>query len=173
VFLGLGLTLVLSAFSIFFCRSGAKEGTSSLTRFFLVALRLSIGWHFFVEGMDKLHNPSWSSEAYLREATGPLAPKFREMAGDRLLDRVSLADGQKSPPELEIEWNAYLGAVVRFYELDADQAKQATAVLDQTKEHVKAWLTTEKRPVAIVADYPPPLVEEMTMEKRLKLYRAL
>src|SRR5438105_13773954 len=116
---GLTLTLILATISIFLARpstaSGplAASGPHSLTRFFLVALRLSIGWHFFVEGMDKLHSTSWSSEAYLREATGPLGPEFRELAGDRLIDKLTL--GSTFPAELEAEWRAYLEAVTRFY----------------------------------------------------------
>src|SRR5438128_1526910 len=108
VLLGLGLTLLLSAVSIFFFRPAPGERMPNLTRFFLVALRLSIGWHFFVEGMDKLHNPSWSSEIYLRESTGPLAPKFRELAGDRLLGKLTLGEGDAFPADLEAEWRAYL-----------------------------------------------------------------
>src|SRR5437868_9270966 len=116
---GLGLTLILSAFSIFSSRSalpGARLGP--WTQFFLVALRLSIGWHFFVEGMDKLSNPTWSSEAYLRESSGPLAPYFRDMAGDRLIDKLTLGKDGSFPPELAVEWRAYLDAFKRFYGID-------------------------------------------------------
>src|SRR5438105_14690420 len=89
---GLTLTLILATISIFLARpstaSGplAASGPNSLTRFFLVALRLSIGWHFFVEGMDKLSSPAWSSGPYLRESTGPEAPYFRQLAADAPVD---------------------------------------------------------------------------------------
>src|ERR1700720_3153129 len=118
---GLTLTLVLATISIFVSRSpggaafgAAAWGPHALTRFFLVALRLSIGWHFFVEGMDKLNSPSWSSEPYLREASGPLAPYFRELAGDRLVDKLTLGQNGSFPPELDIEWQAYLDGLTRF-----------------------------------------------------------
>lgn len=52
----------------------------------LVSLRTLIGWHFLYEGYTKLLNPawgqngaplaSWSSAAYLKASTGPLAPIF-------------------------------------------------------------------------------------------------
>ena len=89
--LGLALTLVLSCFSIFVLRTPltSASGPQPWTRFFLVALRLSIGWHFFVEGIDKLYSATWTSEPYLREATGPLAPFYRELAGDRLIDKLT------------------------------------------------------------------------------------
>ena len=58
----------------------------------LVLLRLAIGWHFFIEGMDKLHTPTWTSAGYLREATGPLAPRFRALAGDTLVQILAVYD---------------------------------------------------------------------------------
>ncbi len=52
----------------------------------LVILRTLIGWHFLYEGYTKLLYPAWgqngvplphwSSAAYLKAATGPLAPMF-------------------------------------------------------------------------------------------------
>src|SRR5687768_5229550 len=96
---------------------GADTGTNAWSRFFLVGLRLVIGWHFLVEGLDKLHSPTWSSEAYLRESTGPLAPRFRALAGDRLVDKLTVGADESFPPELEIEWRAYLDAFTSFYNL--------------------------------------------------------
>src|SRR5437016_12973770 len=120
---GLMLTLLLAAISIFVSRSvgAATSGPNPLTRFFLVALRLAIGWHFFVEGMDKLNSPAWTSEPYLREATGPLAPHFRELAGDRLVDKLTVGSDGAFPAQLDVEWQAYLDGFARFYELDAEQ----------------------------------------------------
>jgi uncharacterized membrane protein YphA (DoxX/SURF4 family) len=170
---GLGLTLLLAAVSIFLFRSPTPDGPKPLTRFFLVALRLAIGWHFFVEGMDKLANPSWSSEPYLREATGPLAPTFRHMAGDRLIDKLTVTSDADFPPELEIEWRAYLDAFTRFYELDAEQAKQAQNVFEQAKSSTKTWLTSTPKVVQKISEYPPPLMVAMTVPERLNEHTAL
>lgn len=59
-------------------------------QFLLVALRTIIGWHFAYEGYFKLITPgwgpdgqplsAWSSAAYLRGATGPLAGVFHSIA---------------------------------------------------------------------------------------------
>src|SRR5215204_693443 len=87
----LGLTLLLVLLSVGFGHSEDKP-TSKLSRILLVALRLAIGWHFFIEAAEKLHDSNWSSEGYLRESTGPLAPTFRDLAGDRLVDQVTLWD---------------------------------------------------------------------------------
>ncbi len=59
---------------------------SSTQQIALVILRTLIGWHFLYEGYAKLLDPAWgqngvplphwSSAAYLKAATGPLAPLF-------------------------------------------------------------------------------------------------
>src|SRR5438105_626966 len=113
-----------------------------LTRVFLVLLRLAIGWHFFFEGIEKVEsvrlgptstNRPWTSEPYLREATGPLGDFFRRQIGD--LDEIALAkltvaplapsqDPARTPPytrfpgALNHEWDAYFEAFVRHYQLD-------------------------------------------------------
>ena len=66
----LGLSLILITLSLWLLRGNApvQDRTNSYAKFFLIALRLAIGWHCFVEGMEKISTPGWSSEAYLREA---------------------------------------------------------------------------------------------------------
>jgi uncharacterized membrane protein YphA (DoxX/SURF4 family) len=63
----------------------------SLRVFFILALRLAIGWHFLFEGLHKLHshyigatetNRPFTSEPYFREAEGPLGPYVRQQLGD-------------------------------------------------------------------------------------------
>jgi uncharacterized membrane protein YphA (DoxX/SURF4 family) len=63
----------------------------SLRVFFILALRLAIGWHFLFEGLHKVHshyvgptetNRPFSSEPYFREAEGPLGPYMRKQIGD-------------------------------------------------------------------------------------------
>jgi thiosulfate dehydrogenase (quinone) large subunit len=44
--------------------------------FALVLLRMSIGWHFFYEGMVKVLNPLWTSKAYLMDSGGFLKEFF-------------------------------------------------------------------------------------------------
>jgi uncharacterized membrane protein YphA (DoxX/SURF4 family) len=45
----------------------------------LVALRLTIGWHFFMEGVSHHTDPAWSSEGFLKQAKGPLAADYQAM----------------------------------------------------------------------------------------------
>lgn len=75
----------------------------SLRVFFLLALRLAIGWHFLFEGLHKVsthYGPPaegerrFSSEGYFRAAQGPLGPFMRQQFGDPLAviaDRVQPA----------------------------------------------------------------------------------
>jgi uncharacterized membrane protein YphA (DoxX/SURF4 family) len=170
---GLLLTLALSALSIFIRRSPTLVGPSPWTQFFLVALRLSIGWHFLVEGLDKLNSPTWSSEPYLREATGPLAPYFRDLAGDRVVQKMTVPKDGAFPAELAIEWQGYLDGVASFYELNAEQTKQATAIMEKTKADTLHWLKTNKKLVPMISEYPPPATKEMSIAERLAEYSLL
>jgi thiosulfate dehydrogenase (quinone) large subunit len=53
--------------------------------FWLVALRVLIGWHFLYEGMVKLANPNWSSAAYLLDSQGWFKGVFYWMADNPAL----------------------------------------------------------------------------------------
>src|SRR5947209_828578 len=104
---------------------------------FLVLLRLAIGWHFLFEGIEKYRADAWSSEPYLRESAGPLAPTFRDLAGDPLADRLTprpLPPGEEPskaklpeymPPRLDREWNAWFERFVNHYELTDEKRKEA------------------------------------------------
>ena len=48
--------------------------------FWLVALRVVIGWHFLYEGIVKLSNPNWSSVGYLLDSQGWFKDVFYWMA---------------------------------------------------------------------------------------------
>lgn len=48
--------------------------------FWLVALRVAIGWHFLFEGLVKLSNPEWSSYFYLMDSKGIFQSFFKMMA---------------------------------------------------------------------------------------------
>ncbi|HJZ55194.1 MAG TPA: hypothetical protein VKE74_09560, partial [Gemmataceae bacterium] len=59
--------------------------------FFILALRLAIGWHFLFEGLHKVHsyyigptetNRPFTSEPYFSVAEGPLGPTMRKQFGD-------------------------------------------------------------------------------------------
>jgi uncharacterized membrane protein YphA (DoxX/SURF4 family) len=155
---------------------------SGLTCFFLVALRMVIGWHFLVEGGHKLHthwqgktatNTPWTGEGFFREGIGPAAPYFREFLGDpdqQALARLKPVDEQL-PEALSQEWQAYVERYAEFYGLDADQRAKATALLADAKGKTLAWL---KSGVAEVEKtFPSGTVElKQTTSKRVADYEA-
>lgn len=44
--------------------------------FWLVSLRVLIGWYFLYEGLSKVFSPNWSSFGYLKDSKGIFAPLF-------------------------------------------------------------------------------------------------
>jgi uncharacterized membrane protein YphA (DoxX/SURF4 family) len=134
---------------------------NSWTRFFLVLLRLTIGWHCLIEGIDKVESirrgptvsgPAWSSAAYLRESSGPLAPFFRWQAGDpdeEALQRFAVLPAEDTantsfrsriPPVLDKHFDDYFQRFVQFYNLDDLQKERAEKMLDQSKDRAVRWL---------------------------------
>jgi uncharacterized membrane protein YphA (DoxX/SURF4 family) len=163
-----GLTLLLATLSLLLRRGvSTGEGYSLPARLFLIALRLAIGWHFFIEGLEKLHTPGWSSEPYLREAVGPLAENFHQLAGDRLVDKLKGGNAKELPSTLNIEWQAYFDAFARHYTLTPTQVERARERLDAAKLQTAQWLMTGKEEVTKIAPYPPDLKLPMTMKDRL------
>lgn len=46
-------------------------------KFVFLSIRISLGWLFLYEGVIKLFDPGWTSEAYLRGSYGFFSPLFR------------------------------------------------------------------------------------------------
>jgi uncharacterized membrane protein YphA (DoxX/SURF4 family) len=172
LFFGLTLVLVTIA-SLLWRGTGRPADTSTPARVFLVLLRLAIGWHCFVEGMDKLQNPAWSSEAYLRESVGPLSGLFRWVAGDRLLDKLVVTDKEHAPAALAADYDAFTEAFIAHHTLDAEGAERARDMARQGKSKAVTWLTSETETVEKIAPYPPPLKVEWTIPERLAEYERL
>lgn len=169
LFLLFVLTVILVAVSLAARPQPAapESGWGRGTRFFLVLLRLAIGWHFLIEGLDKLHDQGWTSETYLRESVGPLAPVFRDLAGDRLAERLTVGADGGLPPALEAEWDAYFERFKDRYDLDENQEDLARAILAQVKAEALETLTVTKRPVAVPSPKSPSLMVDMTLQERL------
>lgn len=172
---GFGLTLLLATLSVLLVRGPARpgEGFSTPARFFLVALRLAIGWHMLIEGVEKLQTPGWTAEPYLRASIGPLAPYYRGLAGDPLADRLTVADDKEAPPLLARDWQAYLDEFTRHYKLDDEQAKRAHAIFDQAKSKAVLWLTSTKEAVQLPSSVSPPPTVALTVPERLEVLARL
>lgn len=58
--------------------------------FWLVTLRVFIGWHFLYEGLVKVTNPNWSSVGYLSDSAGLFKGFFISLASDQ--DVLAIVD---------------------------------------------------------------------------------
>jgi uncharacterized membrane protein YphA (DoxX/SURF4 family) len=143
-------------------------GWGMSTRYFLVLLRLVIGWHFLIEGLDKFQTGTWSSEAYLRESTGPLAPIFRDLAGDSLVDRLTPDANNQFPQALAADWDNYFDHFKAYYSLDDEQLKKANVALRQSMSKTLTWMTSDTKLIARPLPQGPPLMAPMTVPERLK-----
>ncbi|HEV3119921.1 MAG TPA: DoxX family protein [Gemmataceae bacterium] len=131
---------------------------NSLTRVFLILLRLAIGWHFLFEGIEKIHsvdvlgptatNRPWTSVSYLREAAGPAADLIKKQVGDpdeealalfwvkpleHGQDPAQVPPRQRISPTLDAAWNEYLARFKAAHELTAEKMQQADIKMDQAK----------------------------------------
>ena len=56
----------------------------------ITLMRVVSGWHFLYEGIAKLTAPSWSAAGYLKQARGPFASLFKQLASEP--DRLANVD---------------------------------------------------------------------------------
>jgi uncharacterized membrane protein YphA (DoxX/SURF4 family) len=109
-----------------------------LAAFFIVLLRVAIGWHFLFEGLEKVQSTRqgkepFSAEIYLRNATGPLAPYYRGMLPD--VNGLSLLD----PARVKVAWSDDVARVADHYGFTQEQRRQAQQVLDESLKWADYW----------------------------------
>lgn len=94
----------------------------------LVALRVGIGWHFYMEGATKVRGNDFSSVGFLNAAKGPLADKFQELIWDN--------DGTVRLDEERVKSIFQAGAegAAKHYAFTDDQLKQVEAINKQYSE---------------------------------------
>jgi uncharacterized membrane protein YphA (DoxX/SURF4 family) len=124
---------------------------TGLACFFLIALRLAIGWHFLVEGVHKIQthrlgqtatNTPWTGAGFFREGIGPAAPYFREILHLDDHDAVGRlkADNHVLPTPVNAEWDDYLHRFTSHYLLDEAQKTDAATRLAEAKKKTAEWL---------------------------------
>jgi uncharacterized membrane protein YphA (DoxX/SURF4 family) len=109
-----------------------------LGAFFIVLLRIAIGWHFLFEGLEKVNSTvdgktPFSAEIYVRNATGPLAPYFRGMIPD--VDGRALLD----PEKLKKAWTQDVERLIDHYRLNEDKTAQVRQILDENLQWADDW----------------------------------
>jgi uncharacterized membrane protein YphA (DoxX/SURF4 family) len=119
-----------------------------LAAFFIVLLRVAIGWHFLYEGVEKLESTltgkdRFSAEIYLRNATGPLAPYYRGMLPD--VNSLAVLDQAR----LKSSWSDDVTRIADHLGFTQDQRSKAQKVLADNLQWADYWFNdpenSEKR----------------------------
>lgn len=100
----------------------------------LVAMRIGIGLHFSVEGLNKWIDRKPFVEPFLRNSVGPFAPLFQSFVWD--------ADGlaRMNLKETQAIWDRYREQTIKHFGLNERQAKQAQLIQDRREQQLKAHL---------------------------------
>jgi uncharacterized membrane protein YphA (DoxX/SURF4 family) len=96
----------------------------------IVALRVGVGLHFYLEGAAKLQNPKPFSAGFLGSAKGPLADHYKQMVWD--------ADGlyRLNYNYIQPHWDQFRNRITAHYHFDEAQAAQATEIFnDYTRRY--------------------------------------
>ncbi len=107
----------------------------------LVALRVAIGFHFYMEGVGKVHDPKPFSAGFLGNAKGPLAGVFHAMIWD--------ADGHV---RLDLEstlqaWDVYRERVAKHYGFDDKQKQKAAELQKQRESQLRGFFAENKEDI--------------------------
>lgn len=126
------------------------------TAFFLVALRVCIGWHFFFEGVSKVksaylgkataNDKPFSSETYFRESESWLGRKMKPMLlgdpdGDLAAKFVAVEGPMPEP--VAVEWSSYTARFAAAYGLDDTKKAEAEKVLETQQAKYLKWLADD------------------------------
>lgn len=97
----------------------------------LVVLRVTIGWHFYSEGVDKRDAGNWSAAPFFANAKGPFAEHFRKMVWDSEGQlRLDAGTTEAILQDYQLKAAAHYGFDDKQNKLAENQLKQA---MDQYK----------------------------------------
>ncbi len=115
----------------------------------LAFLRIVVGLHFFLEGMNHLRDPEWSSAGFRKAAVGPLADRYRADlpqtgdwsatlgAADRRPTAEAIAAWEKS---VTAGWQRRLAERATAVPLDPEARKTAEAAAETAGTELATWL---------------------------------
>jgi len=123
------------------CRPNIRTFTG-WTILFMVLLRISIGWHFFYEGIWKLNQEDWQATSYLTASSGPLRPVFRWMVRDvdglERMTKDSIAGRiDKRFDKLADHYNLDEGQVKKLGTFRDDRIKEAQTAIDNPEFQIQ------------------------------------
>jgi uncharacterized membrane protein YphA (DoxX/SURF4 family) len=109
-----------------------------LAAFFIILLRIAIGWHFLYEGCEKVEGTltgkePFSAEMYVRSATGPFVSSFRAMLPD--VDSKAMLD----PAQLKAKWQDDVSVIAGHYGFDQEQRDKAQKSLEESLQWADFW----------------------------------
>lgn len=118
----------------------------------LVILRVVVGWHFFMEGSDKVQKGGFSSTGFLSAAKGPLASKFQSMIPDydgtlRLNSGPVKEKGPKDTYEgspLEMEYRRFVGEATNLFQFNEAQITAAEEIIVESRAQLAETYSTWK-----------------------------
>ena len=119
----------------------ARNYPGFLAAFFIILLRIAIGWHFLNEGVEKYESgqhgePAFSAEIYLRNAAGPLAPYFRRMVTD--VNGRDMLDLSK----LKSAWRTDADRVSDHFKFSEAQRSEAGKLVDESERWADVWFNS-------------------------------
>ncbi len=109
----------------------------------LVALRVGIGLHFYLEGTAKLQDPKPFSGGFFANAKGPLAPLYRNLVWD--LDGKQRLDPQGGATKAH--WEAYGKRVAAHFRFDDKQTKNADEIVKAHLKRMGSYLGSKKEDI--------------------------
>ncbi len=105
----------------------------------LVALRVCVGWHFYMEGVAKVRSGDFSSAGFLGASVGPLAPMFQSMLND--------SDGRiRTDYDLLIsKFDEYGNRAAKVYGFNEEQVAKKDKAVAAAKENIgSVWASYGK-----------------------------
>lgn len=102
----------------------------------LVLLRITVGWHFYSEGIDKKAAGDWTAAPFFANAKGPMADDFRQLVWD--------ADGEfrLNRAAAMQNWAVFREGVANHYGFTDSQKAQAQANYAKAVEQYD-WVLAE------------------------------
>ncbi len=116
----------------------------------LVALRVGIGWHFYMEGATKVRGQNFSSVGFLNAAKGPLADEFQAMIWDHdgkiRLDSKRMEALIDSASESAKKHFAYTDEQLKDVSETTERTKsKLTEVYSDASSDVQKYLASQER----------------------------
>lgn len=116
----------------------------------LIALRVGLGWHFYMEGVTKVRGKDFSSVGFLTAARGPLADRYQQLIWDN--EGLFRLDQERVIPEFDrgaAEASAHFGFTTEQQQ-EADRvrrqyvSKLGDVYATADEDIYKYWQSTER-----------------------------